>query len=106
MLGANIGTTVTGVIAAAAIVDDPSTAGVNEKGLAVTVAASHVLFNIAGICIWYPLRSAPLGLASWYGRLASRSKRYAVMFLLLVFIVIPSIGLLITELVRSSPPPP
>jgi sodium-dependent phosphate cotransporter len=98
MLGANIGTTVTGVIAAAATGDG--------KDIAVTVAASHVLFNVCGILIWYPLRVVPLGLASWYGRLAATSKRYAVLFLVLVFFVIPLTGLLITELFRSAPPVP
>jgi sodium-dependent phosphate cotransporter len=96
MLGANVGTTVTGVIAAAAVVD--------HKDVAVTVAACHVLFNIVGICIWYPLRRVPIGIASWYGRLAARSKRYAFLFLLTVFFVIPAIGLLITELLTSPPP--
>jgi len=98
MLGANIGTTVTGVIAAAATGDG--------KAIAVTVAASHVLFNVCGILIWYPLRVVPLSLATWYGRLAADSKRYAVLFLVMVFFVIPLTGLLITELFRSAPPVP
>lgn len=106
VLGANIGTTVTGMIAAAAVVDDSGTLGVNEKGIAVTVATCHVLFNVAGIAIWYPLRAVPLGLARWYGKLAARSKRYAFLFILTVFLVIPAIGLLITELLgRSSAGP-
>ncbi len=100
MLGANIGTTCTGVIAALAVVDFSETA-VNEKGIAVTVAASHVLFNLVGILIWYPLKIVPLGLARWYGRLAARSKRYAFLFLLVVFVVIPVIGITITELLRA-----
>ena len=92
MLGANVGTTVTGVIAAAATGDG--------KVIAATIAASHVLFNICGILIWYPLRVVPLGLATWYGHLAARSKRYAILFLVMVFFVIPFIGILITELLR------
>jgi sodium-dependent phosphate cotransporter len=98
VLGANIGTTVTGIIAAAAVVE--------HRDVAVTVAACHVLFNIAGITIWYPLRRVPIFLAGWYGRLAARSKRYAFVFLMTVFLVIPAIGLLITELLTSSPPAP
>jgi sodium-dependent phosphate cotransporter len=98
VLGANIGTTVTGIIAAAAVVD--------HRDVAVTVAACHVLFNICGITIWYPLRGVPLGLAHWYGNLAARSKRYAFLFLLTVFFVIPAIGLLITELLISPPSTP
>jgi len=97
MLGANIGTTVTGIIAAAAT---------DNKQLAFTIAFCHVLFNIVGICIWYPLRSVPIGIAGWYGRLAGGSTRYAFLFLLTVFFVIPAIGLLITELLTSSPSAP
>ena len=100
MLGANVGTTVTGIIAAAAVPEN--------RAIAATVAVSHVLFNIVGISIWYPLRAVPIGLAQWYGRLASISKRYAFLFLLMVFVVVPVAGLLITELVRllmGSPAP-
>ncbi|MHC4416830.1 MAG: Na/Pi symporter [Planctomycetota bacterium] len=97
MLGANVGTTVTGIIAAAAT---------DNKQLAFTIAFCHVLFNIVGIGVWYPLREVPIGLAGWYGRLAARSKRYAFLFLLTVFVVIPAIGLLITELLTSSSPAP
>ena len=96
VLGANIGTTVTGIIAAAAVTD--------SKDVAVTVAACHVLFNVTGILIWYPLRVVPIGLARWYGPLAARSKRYAFLFLGTMFVVIPVVGLFITELLRSSPP--
>lgn len=105
VLGANLGTTVTGLIAAAAIVDLPSTA-VNEKVIAFTVAFSHVLFNITGIIIWYPLKAVPIGLAQWYGGLASRSKRYAFLFPLILFVVIPVMGLLITKFLSSPPPGP
>jgi len=42
----------------------------------------------------------PLGLATWYGHLAARSKRYAILFLVMVFFVIPFIGIAITELLR------
>ncbi|MHC5027973.1 MAG: Na/Pi symporter [Planctomycetota bacterium] len=87
-LGANLGTTVTGVIAASA----------NPVAAAVTVAISHVTFNLIGTAIWYPLRMVPINIARWYGRLASRSKKYALLFLFGVFVVIPLIGLAITEI--------
>jgi solute carrier family 34 (sodium-dependent phosphate cotransporter) len=88
MLGANLGTTVTGVIAATA----------HPVAAAVTVALFHVNFNLIGTVIWYPLQRVPVGMAGWYGRLASKSKRYAFLFLFLVFVVIPVVGLFITEL--------
>ena len=86
-LGANLGTTVTGVIAATA----------NPVPEAVAVAIAHVTFNLIGTAIWYPLRTVPISLAYGYGRLASRSKRYAFLFLVLVFFVIPALGLILTE---------
>jgi len=88
MLGANLGTTVTGVLAATA----------NPMAAAVTVAAFHVTFNLVGTAIWYPLRGIPIRAAYWYGRLASKSTRYAFLFLLLVFFVIPVVGIFLTEL--------
>ena len=87
-LGANLGTTVTGVIAATA----------NPVAGAVTVAIAHVTFNIVGTIIWYPLKMAPIGIATWYGRLASESKRYAFGFLFLAFFVVPALGWLLTQL--------
>lgn len=92
MLGANLGTTVTGLIAATAKIGTPT------GTIAVAVALSHVTFNLVGSAVWYPLRRVPTGIARWYGRLAARSKRYAFLFLVLVFFVIPLIGLAVTEI--------
>lgn len=87
MLGANIGTTFTGLIAALA----------NPTLAAVTVALAHVLFNVGHNIIWYPLRRFPIQLAKSYSALASRSKKWAFIFLAIVFVVIPAIGVFITE---------
>ena len=105
VLGANLGTTVTGIIAALAIVDDPATA-VNEKAVAATVAISHVLFNITGIAIWYPLKVVPMTLAQWYGGLAARSRGYAILFLVILFFVVPIMGILITRWWSGPTPGP
>jgi solute carrier family 34 (sodium-dependent phosphate cotransporter) len=87
MLGANLGTTVTGVIAATA----------NPIRDAVTVAIFHVTFNLIGTAIWYPGRAVPIGIAKWYGHLAATSKRYAFLFLFMVFVIIPLLGIVLTE---------
>lgn len=89
MIGANLGTTATSVLAATA----------NPVSAAMTVALFHVSFNVIGSLIWYPLRSIPVGLASWYGNLAAGATRYAVLFLLLIFLVIPLSGIVLVELV-------
>lgn len=88
MLGANLGTTVTGVIAATA----------NPVAAAVAVAICHVTFNLIGTAIWYPLGKVPLGLARWYGKMAAQSKKYAFLFLLAVFFILPVVGIGLTQL--------
>jgi sodium-dependent phosphate cotransporter len=88
MLGCNIGTTVTGVIAASA----------NPTAGAVTVAIVHVLFNVIGNVVWYPLRMIPIRLSKWLSSLAARNKKQAFIFLATVFLIVPVIGLAITEL--------
>lgn len=92
MLGANLGTTITGVLAATA----------HPSSFAVTVAVFHVTFNMIGTAIWYPLRRVPMGAAAWYGSVAAESKRYAFLFLVGLFIVVPLIGILVTELFLAS----
>jgi sodium-dependent phosphate cotransporter len=63
-LGANIGTTITAILASFST-GDPA---------AVTVALAHLSFNILGIAIFYPLRAAPIWMAERVGALAARSK--------------------------------
>jgi solute carrier family 34 (sodium-dependent phosphate cotransporter) len=92
MLGANLGTTITGVLAASA----------NPAAAAVTVAVFHVTFNMIGTLIWYPLRRVPITAAQWYGGLAAGATRYAFLFLILVFFVIPIVGIAITELILAQ----
>lgn len=87
MMGSNLGTTFTSILAATA----------NPIAAAMTVALVHVLFNLVGTAIWYPLRFIPYRMASWYGQLAGRSPRYAFAFLFLIFLVIPLVGIAVTE---------
>ena len=88
MLGANLGTTVTGIIAATAV----------PVQAAVAVAITHVVFNVFGTVIWYPLGRVPIGLARWYGKLAAKSKKYAFLFLFVIFVLIPLVGIGLTQL--------
>ncbi len=83
-LGANIGTTVT------AMLTSLSTGSL----AAVTVAFSHLLFNISGILLIYPLppiRQIPLNMALGLARLTSKSRIYAVVYVVLAFYLLPLI---------------
>jgi len=76
-LGANIGTTVTAILAALA----------TQNGIAVTVAFSHLCFNIFGIALFYPLRIIPIGLAEFVGEKASQSTRNLVSFIVIYILI-------------------
>lgn len=91
MMGANLGTTVTSVLAATA----------NPVAAAMTVALFHVMFNLTGTAIWWPLRHIPLRAATWYGKLAARQTRYAFLFLIGLFLIIPLLGIGAVELFTS-----
>jgi sodium-dependent phosphate cotransporter len=90
-LGANIGTTLTAIIASfATAADTPAQAQVG-----VALAFSHMLFNVTGTAIWYPLRRVPIGLALWWAGVCARTKRYAVLHILLFFFLLPVVVLVI-----------
>jgi solute carrier family 34 (sodium-dependent phosphate cotransporter) len=89
-LGANVGTTVTALLAALSTGSD----------VAMTVAFSHFLFNILGILvIWCipPVRRVPLRVAEWVARSAMRSRLIPVTIIGLVFFVIPSMVIVLTR---------
>jgi solute carrier family 34 (sodium-dependent phosphate cotransporter) len=81
-IGANLGTTVTAMLAALA----------TGNATAISVAFSHVLFNAVGAGVLYPLpwvRRIPLALARGLGALASRRRWLAAVYVLVVFFGIP-----------------
>ncbi|MDD5720282.1 MAG: Na/Pi symporter [Candidatus Krumholzibacteria bacterium] len=86
-LGANLGTTVTALLA--------SLAG---NVAAVTVALVHLLFNVAGILIIYPVRSIrmiPIKLARSLAHATSRRRIYALLYMFGVFFAMPLFFLLL-----------
>ncbi len=93
-LGANIGTTLTALLAALSLASDDPTYGV----FGITIAFAHLLFNIFGIVIIYgipPLREVPLKMADWMGKLAGINRVYAFLYLFSLFFLLPlALGLL------------
>ncbi len=84
-LGANLGTTLTALLASfATSADTPAQAQVG-----VALAFSHMAFNILGSAVWYPLRGVPIAVAEGFARIAARHKRYAVTHVAGFFFVLP-----------------
>jgi sodium-dependent phosphate cotransporter len=78
-LGANIGTTVTAILAAL----------VTGNLAAVIVAFSHLLFNVSGIVIWWPFKFIPIALAEKFSGIAVRKKIIPILYIIIVFFLIP-----------------
>lgn len=87
-LGANIGTTITALLAALAFA-----AGAPDAGMAgLTVAFAHLVFNMYGIAVIYgikPIREIPIWMAEKMGDLASTNRLYAFLYLLALFFLLP-----------------
>jgi solute carrier family 34 (sodium-dependent phosphate cotransporter) len=78
-LGANIGTTVTAIMASL----------VTGNPAAVTVAFAHLSFNIAGTLIFYPLRIIPLTMARTLGSGAAKNRGLAIGYVVVTFFFVP-----------------
>lgn len=90
-LGANIGTTITGLLASL----------VSGKPEALQVALAHLFFNISGIIFWYPLpfmRRVPLEGARALGKWTRQSRSIPPIYIIVVFFVIPLLLLGLSEL--------
>lgn len=94
-LGANIGTTVTAMLASLATVSLVNGQEVNTVG--VTVAFAHLMFNISGFALFYPLKWLPIFCARRLADLATRSKKWAIIFVLMVFYIIPLLIILVAR---------
>lgn len=88
-IGANIGTTITAMLAALA----------TGSPAAVTVAFSHLMFNLSATLLIYlppPVRAIPLYLARTLGRIGSQNRLVAAAYILLVFFGLPVLMLFVT----------
>ena len=87
-LGANVGTTVTALMASLA----------TGNPAAVTVAVVHTLFNLSGIALFYPIRALrriPLRLAAGLADVAAERRGTAIIYAVGVFVVVPLIGVMV-----------
>ena len=82
-LGANIGTTITALLAALLSTTE-----------AMQVALAHLFFNISGILVWYPvpfMRQVPLNAARSLGKATRIMRLFPVIYILVCFLAIPGL---------------
>ena len=87
-LGANVGTTITAMLASLA----------TGSPAAVTVAVVHTLFNISGIMLFYPisaLRNIPIRLAVALADVAAERRSAALLYTIGVFVILPLAGVMV-----------
>lgn len=94
-LGANLGTTVTAILASLATVSLIDDQTVNTAG--ITAAFAHLMFNVYGIAVFYPLRRIPIFCASRMADLAAKSKKWGPIFVFLVFFMVPFLIILMAS---------
>ena len=100
-LGANIGTTVTAMLAALVEAGKGTALAAIKGGPAgVTVALCHFFFNVAGTVIFYPLRIIPISVAEKLAEMAAGKKMFGILYVLVVFFVIPGIMILLSKLIH------
>ena len=93
-IGANIGTTVTALLAALAVSGPNAAAGLE-------IALVHLLFNLSGLVLIYPvqaIRRVPLEAARQVTRLALRSRKLTVLWVALLFYGLPALCIAIGRL--------
>ena len=87
-LGANIGTTITAMLAALAV----------GEISAVTVAFAHLLFNVCGIALIWPIpaiRRIPLRIAGGFAAVAANHRWIAIVYILICFYAVPFTAILL-----------
>ncbi len=87
LLGANIGTVITAILASL----------VTGSFLGVQAALAHLTFNLLGICVWYPLKKVPIGLAEGFSSLIKEKRMLAVVYLISGFFLAPILIIILTR---------
>ena len=86
-VGANIGTTVTALLASMAV------SGPNAE-TALAIALVHLLFNFSGTLLILPapwMRDLPLRAATGLANVATRSRRWALAYVAILFYLVPAL---------------
>lgn len=78
-LGANIGTTVTAMLASIA------TGNIS----AITVAFAHFCFNLFGVALIFPVRFIPISIAKWMADISIKNKIYPLIYIAVIFFILP-----------------
>ncbi len=89
-LGANVGTTITALLASLAVL--------RPEGL--SIALVHTLFNLTALALLYPIpqvRVLPIRAAEWLADAAVKRRTVVVTYVLGLFLVVPLLGIVLLD---------
>lgn len=89
IMGANIGTTFTAILAA-----------ISQSDTALSLAIAHLLFNFLGVTILFPilpLRNFVIRSAQFLGKLSMQNRSLGIIYVLVTFFLIPFILIFLTK---------
>jgi len=95
-LGANLGTTVTAILASLGTSGEHAAAG-------LTIALVHLLFNLTGTVLIYPvrvIRNLPLAAARHLAHFATQRRRWAILYILVLFYGLPALFAILNRLLN------
>lgn len=101
VLGANIGTTVTALLAALVLAGSGDAAGL----AALQVAFAHLCFNLCGVLLILPikqLRRIPIWIAERVGTLVVVNRAYAFGYIAVIFFLLPILIIFATRNIETS----
>ena len=78
---------------------------VSDNPDAVQIALCHLLFNVFGLIIWFPIpfmRRIPLSMARTLGRYTRSMKWFPVVYLVTAFGIIPGTTIIINDLIERD----
>ena len=89
VMGSNVGTTVTALIAA-----------LYKPELALSIALVHVLLNLVGVVVFFPIpfiRQIPVQMARSIGSATVKNRLFGFIYILMVFFLIPFLLILVSN---------
>ncbi len=96
-LGANIGTTVTAMLAALFNIAGAKPGLQHAAAMGLAVALGHLLFNIYGTAVFWPLQWIPISLAKGYAKLAGKRRILAAVYVVVIFFVLPILAIFLVN---------
>ena len=96
-MGANIGTTMTALLASLAAL---AAAGVGDRDtamLGLRLAFHHVLFNVLGVVLFWRLRELPIRIAEGFAQLTMWNRAVPLIYILATFYIAPFLIILLAR---------